>query len=172
MPAAGSSTAAAPERRQLKRRRTFRVIHFSIQPNHLHLIVEATSKSALSRGMQGLASGLARRVNRKLRRRGSLFSDRYHAHALATPTEVRHGIVYVLKNFEKHPVGVPDLGTEPRDGIDPLSSARWFSGWAESTAPPRDPAPVAEPRTWLLRTGWKRRGLLRRSERPALPDRQ
>src|SRR6266545_2170261 len=41
--------------RQVKRRRTFRVVHFSIQPNHLHLIVEATSKGALSRGMQGLA---------------------------------------------------------------------------------------------------------------------
>jgi REP element-mobilizing transposase RayT len=155
--------------RQKARREAFRVVHFSIQPNHLHLIVEATSKTALARGMQGLASGLARRVNRKLERRGSLFSDRYHAHALATPTEVRHGIVFVLKNFEKHPVAVPDLGTEPQGGIDPLSSARWFAGWAESISPPRDLPPVVEPRTYLLRTGWRRFGLVQRHEGPARP---
>jgi REP element-mobilizing transposase RayT len=60
------------------RRRTFRVIHFSIQPDHLHLVVEATSKQALTRGMQGLASRLARRINRTLRRRGCVFRERYH----------------------------------------------------------------------------------------------
>ena len=149
------------------RRRTFRVVHYSIQSNHLHLIVEATSKVALARGMQGLASVLARRVNRTLRRRGSLFGDRYHAHALASPTEVRNAVVYVLKNFEKHPEPIPDLGTAPTAGIDPLSSARWFTGWAQP--PPDSPLtpPVANPRTWLLGTGWKRAGLVARHERPA-----
>src|SRR5258705_3174671 len=123
--------ATSDAAKKQERRRTFRVIHFSIQPNHLHLIVEATSKTALARGMQGLASGLARRVNRKLRRRGSLFADRYHGHAMAKPTEVRNAIVYVLKNYEKHPDPIPDLGTAPDAGIDPCSSARWFDGWAE-----------------------------------------
>ena len=159
--------ATSPWTRQVERRRTFRVVHFSIQPNHLHLIVEATSKQALARGLQGLASGLARRVNRKLGRKGSLFSDRYHAHALATPTEVRHAIVYVVKNYEKHPVAIPDRGTEPQDGIDPLSSARWFTGWRDPPPAPSAPPPVASPTTWLARCGWKKRGLLRRDERPA-----
>jgi REP element-mobilizing transposase RayT len=153
--------------RPAERRRTFRVIHYSIQPNHLHLIVEATSKTALARGMQGLASGLARRVNRKLRRRGSLFGDRYHAHTLASPTEVRNAIVYVLKNFEKHPEPIPDRGTEPTRGIDPCSSARWFAGWAPPAEPTALAPPVAEPRTWLLSAGWKRSGLLDRHERPS-----
>ncbi len=156
--------------RQKARRRTFRVVHFSIQPNHLHLIVEATSKTALARGMQGLASGLARRVNNRLGRRGSLFADRYHGHALARPTEVRNAIVYVIKNFEKHPVAIPDRTPEPREGIDPCSSARWFSGWAIPPPPPIDPSPVAEPHTWLLRAGWKRRGLVQRDERPVAAE--
>jgi REP element-mobilizing transposase RayT len=160
--------ATSDAAKKQERRRTFRVIHFSIQPNHLHLIVEATSKTALARGMQGLASGLARRVNRKLRRRGSLFADRYHGHAMAKPTEVRNAIVYVLKNYEKHPDPIPDRGTEPDGGIDPCSSARWFDGWAESTATPGLAPPVAAPHTWLLRVGWKRNGLLRRHERPVL----
>ena len=161
-----AATSGAAKKQE--RRRTFRVIHFSIQPNHLHLIVEATSKTALARGMQGLASSLARRVNRKLRRRGALFADRYHGHAMAKPTEVRNAIVYVLKNYEKHPDPIPDRHTEPEGGIDPCSSARWFDGWAESTAPPDLTPPVAAPHTWLLRVGWKRSGLLHRSERPVL----
>jgi REP element-mobilizing transposase RayT len=159
--------AQSPDANPAARRRTFRVVHFSIQPNHLHLIVEATSKTALARGMQGLASVLARRVNRTLRRRGSLFGDRYHAHALASPTEVRHAIAYVVKNYEKHPDPIPDRGTEPTDGIDPLSSARWFAGWAQPPPPSPLPPPVAEPRTWLLSTSWKRFGLVTRHERPA-----
>ena len=120
--------ATSDAAKKQERRRTFRVIHFSIQPYHLHLIVEATSKTALARGMQGLASGLARRVNRKLRRRGALFGDRYHGHALASPREVRNAVAYVLKNYEKHPESIPDRGTEPQRGIDPCSSARWFGG--------------------------------------------
>jgi REP element-mobilizing transposase RayT len=156
--------------RQVARRRTFRVVHFSIQPNHVHLIVEATSKTALARGMQGLASGLARRVNRKLRRRGSLFSDRYHAHALATPTEARNGIVYVLKNYEKHPVAIPDRSCIPRHGIDPCSSAAWFSGWAELPPTPPEPPPICAPQTWLARVGWRRKGLVSRHERPKTRD--
>jgi REP element-mobilizing transposase RayT len=159
--------AQSSDKGPVARRLTFRVAHYSIQPDHLHLIVEASSKAALARGMQGLASGLARRVNRTLRRRGSLFGDRYHAHTLASPREVRNAVVYVLKNYEKHPEAIRDRGTEPRGGIDPLSSARWFGGWAEPTTPPVLTAPVAEPSTWLLSTGWKRAGLVGRAERPA-----
>src|SRR5437868_4462508 len=75
LPRAAQSIHARPAARRL----TFRIVHFSIQPNHLHLIIEATSKTALARGMASLASGLARRVNRRLHRRGSLFGDRYQA---------------------------------------------------------------------------------------------
>jgi putative transposase len=159
--------ATSGSRRKVERRRTFRVVHFSIQPNHLHLIVEASSKAALARGVGGLASGLARRINRKSRRKGKVFSDRYHAHALATPTEVRHALVYVIKNFEKHPVAIPDRGTEPVDGIDPLSSARWFEGWHDPPPTPGEPAPVSAAQTWLARVGWRRAGLVHRHERPA-----
>jgi REP element-mobilizing transposase RayT len=150
-----------------RRRRTFRVVHFSIQPDHLHFIVEATSKRALGRGMGGLASRLARRLNRRLHRRGRLFKERYHARPLATPLEVRRAISYVMTNAAKHDDPIPDPGTAPVDGIDPCSSARWFTGWLRPPPPPDKPSPTAEPRTWLLRVGWQRHGLLRRSERPA-----
>jgi REP element-mobilizing transposase RayT len=137
----------------------FRVVHFSIQGNHLHLIVEAEHRKALSRGMQGLASMLAKNVNRRLGRKGSLFSDRYHEHVLTTPTEVRHAIAYVLQNVRKH--------GEIAGGIDNLSSARWFDGWRDPPPAPTTPSPVAPATKWLLREGWKKpKGLLGRSEGP------
>jgi hypothetical protein len=153
------------------RRRTFRVIHFSIQANHIHFICEGSSAVALSRGLQGLLTHLARRVNQRLGRRGSLFGERHHRRDLTTPLEVRRAIAYVLLNSAKHEVesGVPDLGTAPVDGIDPLSDARWFAGWERPPPRPGLAAPVCSAKTWLASRGWRRHGALARDERVGQP---
>jgi putative transposase len=129
-------------------REAFRVIHFSVQSDHLHLIVEADDAAALSSGMQGLAIRCARTINRATGRRGRVWMGRYHTHALRTPREVRAALVYVLLNFRKHLRAAP--------GIDPCSSGPWFDAWAHrpTLAPP--PAPVRQPRTWLAAIGWRR----------------
>jgi len=80
----------------------FRVVHFSVQANHVHLLVEADDKASLSRGIMGVAIRMARAVNRVLERHGNVWSERYHSRALKTPREVRNGIVYVLMNRHKH----------------------------------------------------------------------
>jgi hypothetical protein len=53
-------------------REAFRVAHFSIQDNHLHLIVEAHDRDALIRGIQGLAIRTARAINKALQRHGQV----------------------------------------------------------------------------------------------------
>jgi REP element-mobilizing transposase RayT len=143
----------------------FRVVHFSVQSNHVHIIVEAHDKLSLSRGMAGLSIRLARSVNRILGRRGRVWNERYHARALRSPRETRHGLVYVLMNFKKHIDGAR--------GVDVLSSAIWFDGWKaplQVEEPPEalvcDDIPVARPRTWLARKGWRRYGLVGQDERP------
>ncbi|HVX97642.1 MAG TPA: transposase [Polyangia bacterium] len=128
----------------------FRVVHFSVQSDHVHLIVEGDAQAALVRGVQGLAARCAKAVNRAVHRRGPVWTSRYHAHALRTPTEARRGLVYVLLNFRKH------LRASP--GLDPRSSAAWFEGWRGSMPPPAAPSPVAPPRTWLAAAGWRRAG--------------
>jgi hypothetical protein len=128
----------------------FRVIHFSVQTDHVHLIVEADGDLPLVRGVQGLAVRCAKRVNRELGRRGAVWEHRYHARRLGTPREVRAGLEYVLLNFRKH------LGAGP--GIDPRSSGRWFDGWAQPPQPPTGPSPLPPPRTWLINVGWRRAG--------------
>jgi REP element-mobilizing transposase RayT len=143
----------------------FRVAHYSVQADHLHLLIEAEDRRALGRGMQSISARVARAVNRVLGRKGAVLWDRYHLRVLATPNEVRRALSYVLLNARKH------LGTRaPRVGrIDPASSGRWFDGWREGiVALARSPAPVARARTWLLRVGWQRHGLLDPSEVPGL----
>ena len=144
----------------------FRVVHFNVLGNHLHLIVEAADARALARGMQGLNVRLARRLNAALGRRGSLFAERYHARALRTPREVRAAVRYVLLNARHH---AAERGERlAPTWIDPYSSALWFDGWRAAVrveapwlrALAREPCPVAAPRTWLLTTGWRTRGPL------------
>jgi len=148
-------------------RRGFRVVHFSVQQDHIHLVVEAPDKVRLSRGTAGLEIRIARAVNRTIGRKGRVFAERYHARALKTPREVRHGIVYVLQNWQKHH---PQAG-----GVDRCSSGWWFTGWKvpPSLGPPAwkdsDPAPVALPRTWLGARGWRQRGLIGSHEGPKSP---
>ena len=128
----------------------FRLTQFSVQTDHLHLIVEAETATALIHGVQGLAVRCARAVNRAGNRRGPVWFQRYHAHALQTPREVRHALVYVLLNFRKH------LRAGP--GIDPRSSGPWFDGWAHAPPAPFATPPVASSRTWLGTVGWRRAG--------------
>ncbi len=140
-------------------RTDFRVLHFSIQHDHVHLIAEADTPGAWRRGIQGLVIRLARRLNRTLGRRGAIWADRYHARLLRTPREVRNAIVYVLQNFKKHLRHVV--------GFDPCSSARWFTGWRITTEASSGPSPpVATPQTWLATVGWRRLGLIGTTEMP------
>ena len=142
---------------------SFRVVHFSIQTNHVHLMVEAHDTSFLSRGMLGLAVRLARALNRELDVTGRVWRERYHARPLRTPREVRNAIVYVLMNAKKHGSRIA--------GLDPCSSARWFAGIRRESGraerdEPRSPSPVSEARTWLGRIGWRKYGLVASTERP------
>jgi REP element-mobilizing transposase RayT len=141
----------------------FRVVHFSVQTNHLHLLVEAADAAALARGLQGLAIRIARGVNRAAGRRGKVWADRYHARVLKSPREVRHALAYVLQQARRHVD--PTRGIIEPGWIDPRSSGRWFDGWREKRAPEPDAA-VSPPRTWLLAEGWRRHGLIGVDEIP------
>jgi len=147
----------------------YRVVHYSLQADRVHLIVEAADALALSRGTQGLCIRLARAFNRVVRRRGKVWGDRFFSRELGSPREVRAGIVYVLMNHKKH------AGAARFRRLDRFSSAAWFEGFAPRAGPiaitlrdrlPSETIPIARPRTWLLRAGWRTRGLISPDERP------
>jgi REP element-mobilizing transposase RayT len=162
------ATRKAPER--------FRVVHYSVQSNHLHLICEAAERRALTAGVHGLEARITRYINQLLMRRGSFWADRWHGRALKSPREVRTALVYVLANFRKH-------ASKPvRRGVDPCSSGAWFHGWrgVAQRGPPLagrawplgkedEKVPVSPPGTWLLRKGFLRAGRISLDEAPR-PD--
>jgi putative transposase len=129
---------------------SFRVTHFSVQMDHLHLIVEADSSAALRRGLQGLTIRCAKAINRSIGRAGRVWSHRYHTHSLDSPTEVRRAVAYVLLNFRKH--------LRAAAGVDPRSSGVWFDGWTDPLPMPPTPRLVALSHTWLGAVGWRRAG--------------
>jgi REP element-mobilizing transposase RayT len=144
-----------------KARHGARLVHFTVQTNHIHLIAEVDRHGALARAVQGLAIRLARRLNRRIGRRGTVFADRYYARALRTPLEVRRALIYVFHNHRHHHTGAgrPTF-------FDVLSTAVYFDGFTiaprrprHGFIPPEEP-PVAPAETWLLRIGWKQHGAL------------
>jgi REP-associated tyrosine transposase len=164
-----SGTAVAPRSRATRAGKpapgALRIVHYAVLGNHMHLVVEAPDQVTLSRRIQGLEIRLAKNFNRVMHaRRGRVFADRYHALALKTPLEVRRVLAYVMGNASHHfrSRGTAGSGVD----ADAYSSAEFFDGWSApvrlpfSMASPGRAPPVAPPRTWLLRTGWKRRGLL------------
>ncbi len=142
----------------------FRVIHFSIQQDHGHFIVEGDEPRRARGGMHGLAIRLALAVNRVLGRKGRVVGDRYHTRALTTPRLMRTSMVYVLLNFRKH-LRAPAC-------IDPRSSGPHFSGWLRAPVASDVEPPTALPATWMARAGWRRAGgPLRVEEHPAVAQR-
>ena len=108
----------------------FRLVVFSVLPNHVHFVVEADSKEQLSMGMQKLLHSISRRLSAvsvdkaggKIRSRdgtqtggysavvgwlGKVFIERYYSHQLKTPTEIANAIRYVLQNAEHHGLVAP-----------------------------------------------------------------
>jgi REP element-mobilizing transposase RayT len=145
----------------------FRLIEYSVQQNHLHLIPEAGNTVALSRGIQGLEIRLARALNRTLHRTGRVFADRYRARLLTDPLDARNTLRYVLNNARRH---VRRATRNHTRWTDPCSSAPWFRHWsippdiADFAPDPRHRGLLAlghagvPPRTELLSYGWSRAG--------------
>ena len=131
----------------------FRIVHVSIQSNHVHLICEADNRKALSGGMSSLKISAARRLNRVLHRKGEVFADRYHSEVITCPLQARNTICYVLNNWRRH-----NEDREVAARLDRFSSAisfrDWEGGWFKCP-PDYEPLPVREAQSWLLRVGWK-----------------
>ncbi|CAN5798315.1 hypothetical protein BH11MYX2_BH11MYX2_14980 [soil metagenome] len=162
------------------KRTDMRIVHMSIQDTHVHLLVEADGKTALSRGMQGFKVSAAKWINRALwerdgcrgkRRKGTVFSDRYYCEVIETPRQARYALAYVLNNWRRHRL---DRGEDEYKLVDKFSTGVRFDGWKERAGRGRFASPtgyvelnVWEPRTWLLREGWRKHGLISVYERPA-----
>jgi len=133
----------------------FQIVHFSVQSNHMHLIVEARDERALGRAMKGLGGRMTKALKKLWNVDGPIFADRFHSEVLRSPRQVRHNLLYVLNNHRKH--GLHTIGY-----CDPYSSGDLFDGWIDAPCKQMDWAdfgehpPCSRPRSYLLRKGWRR----------------
>jgi len=166
-----------------------RIVHLSVQGNHVHLLVEAANRMALARGMQALQISAAKHINAAVsnagswwerrrmrakpkRRKGQVFADRYHTEIIRTPRQARNALAYVLNNWRRH--GEDRVAFARGWLIDPFSTGWSFDGWKEREDEPfvwklrqtYEPMMSWRPKTWLLREGWRRYGLIRVAEVP------
>ena len=107
-----------------KKRPGFRLLAWTLQRNHIHMIVETSSPEALSRSIQGIQVRLAKGWNRIWKRKGRVFAGRFHSRMVKSPGDARRVLAYVLKNHLRHGVKIPWP-------IDPGSSGLWTDVWLE-----------------------------------------
>ena len=147
----------------------FRIIHVSIQKNHLHLLIEAKDKRALTDGMHRFGLNAARAINATISGSGKVFKFRYHATQIKTTWHARSALAYVINNWRRHRADLESAITM-KASVDPYASGLSHPAWAARfTAVPAyyEPLPVSQPRTWLLREGYKRHGEVDPWETPA-----
>ena len=135
-----------------RKRGLLRVVAYSVQGNHVHMVVEADSATDLSRRMKGFGARFAKAVNRMMGRvRGKVLAERYHAVPLRSPKQVRNALLYVLENHARHGARSSFnalAGPDPFAGTSVRAVARGF---------PALPAPLlSAPRSWVLRVGIER----------------
>ncbi len=141
--------------------RGLRVIHFSLESNHLHLLIECRDNKTLSLGMKSLGASLGKAIRKFAGGKGAVFKGRYHLHILKTPTEARNGMAYVLLNRAKHWKSIAF--------VDRYSSGAYFTDWRKLLG--RDIGPIlsarrglrkappdylSEAQSWLAREGWRK----------------
>jgi REP element-mobilizing transposase RayT len=148
----------------------FHIVHISIQRTHLHLLVEARDRRALTHGMQSFAINAARAIHRCHATKGKVFAGRYHATPITSPRQARNTLAYVLNNWRRHREDRANAGP-----IDLYSSAIAFAGWSprirrRDVPPSYTPLPVSPPTTKLLRFDWQLFGLLTTLEVPGAID--
>ncbi|MBM4265261.1 MAG: hypothetical protein FJ144_01390 [Deltaproteobacteria bacterium] len=111
----------------------FRVLHYSLQRDHVHLLVEAESRSALARGMKSIGARLARAVNRVFRLRGAVLDGRHHLRVLRTPREVRSALACVPALT---PAATPPTAAPARTPTPPAAPNHPDAAAPRSAAPP------------------------------------
>jgi REP element-mobilizing transposase RayT len=152
-------------------RHGFRVVHYSIQRDHVHLLIEEHTNYSIACGMKSVGARIGKLANRLFQRKGQVLDGRYHLRPLRTPLEVHRALRYVLLNHRHHAAKrrQPNRPIErPTAQPDPASSGRWFDGWRIATAPPNphDICEIAPARTWLLQSAWRRHGLIHPGDTP------
>lgn len=79
-----------------------KIIHYSLEYDHVHLYAESRGNKILAKAMKALGVSFVKKINRHFKSKGSCYKTRYHLRILKSAREVKNVINYIFKNGIKH----------------------------------------------------------------------
>lgn len=84
------------------RRLGLRILHYTLEYDHVHFLVEADNNEILGKGMQSFGISFSKGINKMKALKGQVFKNRYHFRKLKTSAEIKNVINYIMGNSIKH----------------------------------------------------------------------
>lgn len=106
---------------QRGRRKGLKIIHYSLEYDHVHMLVEAEDNTTLGVGMQAFGVSLAKGINKIKKKAGEVYKHRYHFRKITSALELKRVMSYIFNNGVKH-------GTA-QNVLNPFSSIRAERKW-------------------------------------------
>jgi REP element-mobilizing transposase RayT len=84
------------------RKKGLRVIHYSLEYDHIHLLIEADDNFILGKGMQAFGVTFSKALNRMRKMRGAVYKHRYHFRKIIGARQLKNVLNYLFTNGLKH----------------------------------------------------------------------
>lgn len=89
----------AIKRARLKK---LKVLHYSLEYNHVHLLVEARDNQIIHQGMQAFGISFAKAINKIKFLKGRVYKNRYHFRKITSLRDYKNVLLYIFRNGIKH----------------------------------------------------------------------
>jgi REP element-mobilizing transposase RayT len=84
------------------RLKNLKVVHYTLEYNHVHLLVETNDHRILHAGMQALGISFSKAINKLKSYKGSVYKHRYHQRRIGSARELKNVLLYIFNNGRKH----------------------------------------------------------------------
>ena len=84
---------------EAKKRYGLCVLNYRVTSNHIHLLIYDKGQGEISKSMQLIASRTAQEFNRRKKRKGAYWEDRYHATAIDSGEYLIRCLIYIDLNM-------------------------------------------------------------------------
>jgi REP element-mobilizing transposase RayT len=79
-----------------------KIVHYTLEYNHVHLLVESVDNKILHKGMQAFGITIAKAINKIKRTKGAVYKNRYHLRVIDSPRQLKNVLHYIFSNGVKH----------------------------------------------------------------------
>lgn len=79
-----------------------KVVHYTLEYNHVHLLVESVDNKILHKGMQAFGITITKAINKIKRTKGAVYKNRYHLRLINSPRQLKNVLHYIFTNGVKH----------------------------------------------------------------------